>query len=108
MFYEVRVKHYHFYERVFSVQRFTTVTTVLLRLSTTCTHIAAVVDEPRQVAALGGVDDGVEVDAEQVGAADAGGLVVRLAHVGHDRPDHLPHVLYHHLVCCYRLLWVVT
>lgn len=100
--------HYHFYERVFSVQRFSTVATVPLRSSSTRTHIAAVVDEPRQVAALGGVDDGVEVDAEQVGAADAGGLVVRLAHVRHDRPDHLPHVLYHHLVCCYRLLWVVT
>lgn len=62
------------------------------------------VDEARQVAALGGVDDGVEVDAEEVGAADAGGLVVRLAHVRHHGPHHLPHVLDHHLVRRYRLL----
>lgn len=62
------------------------------------------VDEPREVPALGGVYDGVEVDAEQVGAADAGGLVVRLAHVRHDGPHHLPHVLDHHLVGRYRLL----
>lgn len=35
------------------------------------THSAAVVDESRQVATLGGVDDGVVVHSEQVAAADA-------------------------------------
>lgn len=41
------------------------------------------VDEPRQVAALGGVDDGVVVDAEQVTAADALLGIALLPHVGH-------------------------
>ena len=68
------------------------------------THITTVVDEPREVPALGGVYDGVEVDAEQVGAADARRLVVRLAHVRHYGAHHLTHVLYHHLVSGYRLL----
>lgn len=68
------------------------------------TYIAAVVDEARQVAALGRVDDCIQVYPEQVGAADAGRLVVRLPYIRHDRPDHLPDVLYHHLVGCYRLL----
>lgn len=45
------------------------------------THVAAVVDEPGQVAALGGVDDGVLVDPEEVTAADAFLLVASLAHV---------------------------
>lgn len=72
------------------------------------TYITAVVDKPREVTTLGGINDGVEVDAEQVRAADAGGLVVRLAHVGHYRPDHLTHVLYHHLVSRYRLLVTTT
>lgn len=35
------------------------------------THSAAVVDESRQVATLGGVYDGVVVHSEQVAAADA-------------------------------------
>ena len=41
------------------------------------------VDEARQVAALGGVDDGVVVDAEQVTAANALLRVALLTHVGH-------------------------
>lgn len=69
-----------------------------------CTHIAAVVDEPGEVPALGGVDDGVEVYPEQVRAADAGGLVLSLPYIGHYRPHHLSHVLYHHLVRCYWFL----
>lgn len=49
-------------------------------------YVAAVVDETGEVAALGGVDDGVVVDAEHVAAADALLLVALLPHVG----DHLP------------------
>ena len=41
------------------------------------------VDEPRQVAALGGVDDGVVVYPEQVAAANALLHVALLPHVGH-------------------------
>lgn len=62
------------------------------------THVAAVVDEPREVAALGRVDDGLQVDPEEVRAADAGRLVLGLPEVGHARPDHLPDVLDDHLV----------
>lgn len=46
-------------------------------------YCAAVVDEARQVAALGGVNDGVMVDAEEVAAANALLCVTLLPHVGH-------------------------
>lgn len=62
------------------------------------------VDEPREVAAFGSIDDGVQVYPEQVRATNAGRLIMRLSHVGHDWTDHLAHILDHHLVCCYRLL----
>lgn len=47
------------------------------------THSAAVVDEARQVPALGGVDDGVVVHPEQVAAADALLSVPLLSMVSH-------------------------
>lgn len=47
------------------------------------THSAAVVDESRQVATLGGIDDGVVVHSEQVAAPDALLCVPLLAIVGH-------------------------
>ena len=62
------------------------------------THIARMVNEARKIATLGGVDDAVQVDAEQVRRADADHLVLRLAHVGQDRPHHLTDVLDDHLV----------
>lgn len=49
------------------------------------THVAAVVDETREVAALGGVDNGVVVHPEHVAATDALVLVTFLPHVR----DHL-------------------
>lgn len=49
-------------------------------------YVAAVVDKTGEVATLGGVYDGVVVDAEHVAAADALLLVALLPHVG----DHLP------------------
>lgn len=52
------------------------------------TYVAAVVDESGKVAALGGVDDGVVVDAEHVAAADALLLVAFLPHVR----DHLKEI----------------
>ena len=48
-------------------------------------YVAAVVDEAGEVAALGGVDDGVVVHAEHVAAADPLFLVALLPHVR----DHL-------------------
>ena len=54
-------------------------------------HIAAVVDEAGEVATLGGVYDGVVVDAEHVAAADALLLVALLPHVR----DHLKMEDYH-------------
>lgn len=51
----------------------------------TRTHVAAVVDETCEVAALGGVNDGVVVHAEHVAATDALVLVTFLPHVR----DHL-------------------
>lgn len=68
------------------------------------THIARVVDETREVAAFGSIDDRIEVDTEQVRRPNSSGLVVRLPHIRHDRSDHLAHVLDHHLVGRYRLL----
>ena len=66
-------------------------------------HIAAVVDEARQVAIVRGDDDVVVVDAEEVAAAHAGRLVTALPLVCHGLPHHLPHVLNHHLVRSYCL-----
>lgn len=46
-------------------------------------HRAAVIDEPRQVATLGGIDDGVMVHPKQVAAANAFLHIALLPHVGH-------------------------
>ena len=51
------------------------------------------VDEPGQIAAFGGVHNGVVVDAEHVAAANALSVVDFLAVVGHRLPYHLAHVL---------------
>lgn len=51
--------------------------------ATAFAHSAAVVDESGQVSTLGGVDDGVVVDPEQVAAADALLCVALLAIVGY-------------------------
>ena len=56
------------------------------------------IDEPGKVAALGGVDDVVQVDSEEVGGADALALVAVLADVGEGRADDLADVLDDHLV----------
>ena len=56
------------------------------------------VDEAGQVATLGGVNDVLAVNPEEVGATNAHRLVVLLPHVGHGVADHLPHVLDHHLL----------
>ena len=48
-----------------------------------CSHSAAVVDETRQVATLGGVYNRVVVHSEQVAAADALLRVPLLTVVGH-------------------------
>lgn len=50
----------------------------------TITHITAVVDEPRQIPALCGVNDGVLVNPEQVAAPYALLLVPLLPHVSDD------------------------
>lgn len=42
------------------------------------------VDEPGQVAALGCIDDGIQVDSEQVAAPDAFLLVPSLSHISYD------------------------
>ncbi len=49
--------------------------------SKSSTHIAGVVDEPGEVAVLGGVDHVVVVDPEQVGAADARRLILLLPQI---------------------------
>ena len=51
------------------------------------THVAGVVDEPREVAALGGVDDVVLVYAEEVGRSDALLLVPLFPDVGDEWPE---------------------
>ena len=56
------------------------------------------VDKPRQVAALGGVDDVVPVDPEQIGASDALSLIGHLPLIGHRLPHVLTDVLNHHLI----------
>lgn len=48
----------------------------------TSPYVATVVDETGKVATLGGVYDGVMVDAEHVAAADAFFFVALLSHVG--------------------------
>jgi hypothetical protein len=54
-----------------------------------------VVDESRQAAGLGGVNDGVLVYAEHVAATDALGVVALFSVIGHRLPNRFPHVLYH-------------
>ena len=66
------------------------------------------VDEPSQVARLGGVDDRHRVDSEEVAAADAHALIVLLALVGHALSDGLAHVLDHHLIGGDRLHGIQT
>ena len=61
------------------------------------------VDEPGEVAVASGVNDGFAINAEQVAAANADGLVALLAQVGHRLTHHLTHVLYHHLTLGDRL-----
>ena len=56
------------------------------------------VDEPGEVAALGGVHDVVEVDPEEVARPDALLLVALLAHVGQHGADVVADVLDDHLV----------
>lgn len=68
------------------------------------THITTVVNEPRQVSALSGVDNSIEIDTEQVWATDTGCLVVRLSNIRHYGTDHLSYVLDYHLIRCYWLL----
>lgn len=48
-----------------------------------CSHSAAVVNEASQVSTLGGVDDGVMIDAEQVAAPDAFLSVALLTVISH-------------------------
>ena len=68
------------------------------------TYITTVVDEARQIAERGGVDDGLVVNPEHVAAADPAVLVAALPQVSHRLADHLAHVLDHHLVRGDRLL----
>ena len=62
------------------------------------TYVTTVVDEACHVAVLRSVYDRVVVDAEQVTAAESHSLVLLLTLVGDGLPDHLTHVLHHHLV----------
>ena len=57
-----------------------------------------VVDEAGEVAAHGGVDDGVVIDAEEVAAADAHGLVGLLPDIRHLLADYFSNVLDDHVV----------
>ena len=43
------------------------------------THIAAVVDEPRQISTLGGINDGLMIHPEKIRAANASHLVMLLS-----------------------------
>lgn len=56
------------------------------------------VDETGEVAALGGINDGVMVDAEEVAAANANCFVFLLAHVSDRLTHHITHVLDNHLL----------
>lgn len=56
------------------------------------------IDEPRQIPALRRVNNSLQIDPEEVRAADARRLVLGLPKVGHARPDHLADVLDDHLV----------
>lgn len=70
--------------KTFSGRQLRTVTSSRRRLLLLMeTHSAAVVDEPRQVATLGGVDYCVVVHSEQVAAPDALLSVPLLSVVGH-------------------------
>lgn len=61
------------------------------------------IDEPRKVSAHGGIDDKLVVHAEEIAAADPAGLVLFLSDLRHVLPDHLSHVLDHHLLGSDRL-----
>ena len=52
------------------------------------THLAAMVNETREIAFASGVNDRVFVDTEQIAAANAQLLVSLLSHVGHLVPNY--------------------
>ena len=56
------------------------------------------VDEARQISSLGGVNDRISIDPEEVAAPDAKLLVPSLPLVGGALPDGLPDVLDDHLI----------
>jgi hypothetical protein len=56
------------------------------------------VDEPGEIPTLGGIDDILHVNPEEIRGPDAHFLVVNFPEVGHDGPDGLTHVLDDHLV----------
>lgn len=61
------------------------------------------IDEARQVATLGRVNNRLHVNTEEVGRPDANLLILDLPQVSDDGPDALTNVLNHHLVRPYGL-----
>lgn len=67
------------------------------------TYVTTMIDESREISALGRVYYGVYVDSEQIRTSDAGRLVIHLPNVGDYRPHHLPNIFNHHFVGGNRL-----
>lgn len=61
------------------------------------------VDEAGQISAFGGVNDVLEIYAEQIGGADAHRFVLGFSQIGQYRSDNLADVFDHHLVGGNRL-----
>lgn len=61
-------------------------------------YIAAVINESCEVSALRGVDDGLQVNSEQIRASDSDRFVLEFSPVSDTGSDHLSDVLNDHLV----------
>lgn len=56
------------------------------------------VDKSSKITTLGGVNDVLNIDSEEIRRTNSNFLVVGLPEIRNDGPDGLPHVLYDHLV----------
>lgn len=56
------------------------------------TYVAAVIDESREITALGGIDDIFQIDSKQIWTTDTGRLVFLLSQIRYARSYHLADV----------------
>lgn len=51
------------------------------------------IDKSGQVSALGGINDVLQINSEEIGTSNTRRLVLMLSQIGHTVPDHLTYIL---------------